>query len=162
MNNRRVKLYEYLEIDTSGLRAFSTTELCKIVDVKRPAFQVWMQEFFSPSIYAPKGQGDSAKWSTGDLIVVKTFQTLIKSGISRLMAFSCASNVGPYIDMPNGLENDFSVWLEVYPDGSRLGRSRVVYGSSDRKGFNRNDYKIMVGVNILAIVSEVKSGIENL
>ncbi len=155
-------MYKILGIDTAGLKSFSTTELCKIVGVSRPAFQVWSTEYFEPSITKSAGPGQPAAWSIGDLVAIKTFQILIKAGCSRTMAMSCATSLGPIIDKRGGKVDEDFYWIEVYSDGTKLGIFKIVDDREKIGDFDRDGCKLMVAVNVLDVLNELKAAIKKL
>lgn len=160
-------LIESGKVDANSLRSFSTTEVCNIIKIGRPAFQVWMRDYLSPSIKAPGGRGDSARWSFGDLIIIKAFQTFIKAGVSRDTASFCARYIGPFFDMPSDLQEAKSVWYDLFLDGEgKFIASDLIINPMPadvkKKPKTRDDFKncqVVVGVNLTQIAIEVKQAI---
>ena len=157
----RVKLYEYLGIPQDGLQKFSTADVCDVVGVTRYAFQKWNEKYFQPSIKAAPRPGVGAEWSLGDLVGIMVFKNLLDIGVKGPMAYTCAANIGPHVDIPDGIAEEKNVWIEIYPDGSAFGVSRIVAEPS-RAVFDTIDpskYETLVGVNLTAIMAEIKNAI---
>jgi len=156
----RKELYKYLGIDAAGV--FSGSQVCKILDIKRSTFHTWNKKYFEPSGSAAEGPFRAAEWTIGDVVSIKAFLTLIKSDIPHLMAYAAASRIGPYVDKSDNLKDETFCWVVVFPDGTGLGNSRIVWAAAELAEIEYIDHKMMIGVNVLAALAKVKEGIKNL
>ena len=89
------------------------------------------------------------------------FKKLLDMGLKGPIAHRCVANIGPHVDIPGGISDEKNVWLEVYPDGSPFGVSRIVAepsrAVSDTVDPSKHD--TVVGVNLTAIMAEIKAAI---
>lgn len=147
-------------------KTFTTTQVCKIVGVSRPAFQVWMEKkYLTPSIWVPSGPGDSAKWSYLDLVVAKTFQKLIKAGMARETAAFCAKYIQPQWKFSTIPPDVQAIWFQFYFNEPDKIAMRIVRDPALKKEVpvsEYNDFSLMIGVNMVQVENEVKEAIASL
>ena len=150
-------------------RNFTTTELCQVVGVGRPAFQEWMR-YLTPSVKTPAGQGDSAIWSFADVVTAAAFKTLIKAGLARDTAALLDTLFrGPFFNFSNYRPEVDSIWVEFYLDKDRkkLGTTHLLRSTRrdvppEKTVEDHPACRVAIGVNLTAVIIDVASAIKKI
>ena len=137
---------------------YKTPEVTKALKINRSTFQVWFDRGWIPVTKKPKGHGDPAEFSIGDVYAIQAFKMLIDSGIKRDFAALCARTLALRfnLSLEHGVDDpklkSKHCWFDIFlKDGKYNSRISASPKEDGRQGKEYKNQSLQVSINISAL-----------